>query len=333
MPPLETLTGALSEADQARLSSRPPVPQLLPAYLPPSSITHLSPSHALYNTIAHSARSHLSTSTCPSRSGLALCVPVRHIFRISTPAGPQVCDLNVFNAHNPRERFWAARTRQLHASHLSTGDRLWSCLPYMRPMLTIIADTLAWYGRDENGGRVHDLLGTRCDPYINALLSSADSDTDAAQYDFHCHSNLTRAILPFGLHECDVHDVINLFQVTSLDAQGRYCMSACPAKGAGQQEHGVPEGGDYIEFFTEQPVLIAISACPGGDLSQWGFEPSTKEEMRRRCRELRVDVWKLEDEKNVLGFERWKEPQPPRYRGMHGMKIPVGEGLDTRGNR
>lgn len=111
----------------------------------------------------------------------------------------------------------------------------------MRPLVTIIADSLSWYGVDENGGRVHDLLGTRCDPYINNVLSGG-------QYDFHCHSNLTRAVLPYGLNESDVHDVINLFQVTGLDEHGRYFMSPCPA-----------QAGDYIEFLAEQDILMALS--------------------------------------------------------------------------
>ena len=150
-------------------------------------------------------------------------------------------DLNIWNRHNPRERFWASRTRQLHASHVSTNDRLWSCLPYMRPLATIITDTLAWYGEDEHGGRVHDLLGTRCDPYINTVLAGE-------QYDYHCHSNLVRAVLPFGLNESDVHDVINIFQVTGLDEKGRYFMNPSPA-----------EKGDTIEFLAEQDLLMALS--------------------------------------------------------------------------
>jgi len=81
--------------------------------------------------------------------------------KLSTPHGPQVGDLNIFSLHNPRERFWAARTRQLHASHVSVGDRLWSNLPYLRPLVTIVADSLKDYGVDEVGGRCHDLLGTR----------------------------------------------------------------------------------------------------------------------------------------------------------------------------
>ncbi len=157
-------------------------------------------------------------------------------------------DLNIWNRHNPRERFWASRTRQLHASHLTTHDRLWSTLPYMRPLATIIHDSLAWYGEDQNGGRVHDLLGTRCDPYINAVLSPGDT------YDFHCHSNLVRAVAPFGLDERDVHDVINIFQVTGLDHAGRYFMSPCPAR-----------EGDSIEFLAEQDLLMALSTFASPD--------------------------------------------------------------------
>jgi uncharacterized protein YcgI (DUF1989 family) len=87
--------------------------------------------------------------------------PTGQICTLSTPYGPQVGDLNIFSLHNPRERFWASRTKQLHASHLSVGDRLWSNLPYMRPLVTIVADSLKDYGVDEVGGRCHDLLGTR----------------------------------------------------------------------------------------------------------------------------------------------------------------------------
>ena len=67
---------------------------------------------------------------------------------------------------------------------------------------------------DEDGGRVHDLLGTRCDPYVRKLLANAD-------FDYHCHSNLTRAVLPFGLTEFDVHDVLNVFQCTGASPAAR----------------------------------------------------------------------------------------------------------------
>src|SRR5271156_353365 len=181
------------------LASRAPVPQPYPAYLSTSDAP-LTASQEFCTIIFSASRTPHFTHKIPRRSGLAIRIPARSIFRISTPSGPQVADLNIWNLHNPRERFWAARTRQLHASHVSVGDRLWSCLPYMRPLATIVRDSLSWYGVDEHGGRVHDLLGTRCDPYINHLLSNSTKDNQdaaavfCADYDFHCHSNLVRAV-------------------------------------------------------------------------------------------------------------------------------------------
>jgi uncharacterized protein len=112
-----------------------------------------------------SDRSLTLSHIIPPRSGYAWKVPAGCIFRLTTPDGPQVGDLNLWNLQNPRERFWASRTRQLQGSHVSVGDQLWSCLPYLRPMATIISDTLADYGKNEVNARCHDLLGTRCDPY------------------------------------------------------------------------------------------------------------------------------------------------------------------------
>jgi uncharacterized protein YcgI (DUF1989 family) len=106
-------------------------------------------------------------------------------------------------------------------------------------MATIIADTLFWNDKDSRGARVHDLLGTRCDLYINSLLSGL-------AYDFHYHSNLTQAIVPLGLFESDVHNVINLFQAAGLDAHGRYFLSPSPA-----------EKGHDVEFIAEQDKLTS----------------------------------------------------------------------------
>ncbi|KAL2261424.1 hypothetical protein VTK26DRAFT_4191 [Humicola hyalothermophila] len=289
----------------ALAQERKPIPPPVPAYLPTKG-SPLSVDANVYSAIQKEPRVLVEEFTLPIRSGRAWKAPAGSIIRISTPEGPQVGDLNIWNAHNPRERFWASRTRQLHAAHVSTYDRLWSCLPYMRPMVTIISDTLAWYGQDEHGGRVHDLLGTRCDPYINSVLSEG-------QYDFHCHSNLTRAVLPFGLSEADIHDVINIFQVTGLDDKGRYFMNPCPAR-----------SGDHIEFLAEQDVLMALSTCPGGDLSLWGFGADSEKEMIRCCRPLKVEVFRLQDE-TFLGKSGWKAAEPSKYRGLHGIVVAEGE--------
>ncbi|MCJ1331047.1 hypothetical protein MMC10_007734 [Thelotrema lepadinum] len=281
--------------------SQPPVSEPTPAYESPTSRSTLYPSPTFLSALQSSPRRLLSTHTVPPRSGYAWHVQAGQLVRVTTPEGPQVGDLNLWSATNPRERFWAARTRQLHQSHVSVGDRLWSCLPYMRPMVAITGDSLKGYGVDGVGGRCHDLLGTRCDPYINKMLS----DTS---FDFHCHSSLTRAILPFGLAESDVHDVLNVFQVTGLNKDGKYWMGTCPAK-----------PGDFFEFFAEIDLLCALSTCPGGDLSNFGWG-TTDEEMKQTCRPLGVEVYELEDPK-ILGS--WTPPKPSNYAGMHGLKSPI----------
>jgi len=274
-----------------------------PAYSTPAIDTEF------YERVAQTtSRKKILSHTIPPRSGYAWSVPAGSIFRLSTPEGAQVGDLNLWHQHNARERFWAARTRQLHASHVTRFDRLWSTLPYLRPMVTIVGDSLGEaYGVDTHGGRCHDLLGTRCDPYVNKLLSGDD-------YDFHCHSNLTRAVLPYGLTEFDVHDVINVFQVTGLDKKGRYFMEASPAT-----------KGDYIEFFAEIDLLCALSTCPGGDLSTWAWGEGEGGRMEDVCRPIHVEVWKIEDQQIL---KSWQSPKSPEYGGLHGMAVPYGERRD-----
>jgi uncharacterized protein YcgI (DUF1989 family) len=236
----------------------------------------------------------------PIRSGRAWTVPAGHVFRIVAPQGPQVGDLNIWQRDNPRERLWASRTRQLQAAHVTAFDRLWSTLPYLRPLVTITADSLASYGVDEYGGRVHDLLGTRCDPYVNRMLTGHD-------FDFCCHSNLTRAVLPYGLTEADVHDVLNVFQCTGLNQQDQYFMRDCPA-----------EPGDFLEFFAELDLLCALSACPGGDLSVPLWGPDAGDTLKV-CRPLSVEVYRIDQ--NLLAG--WSPPAAANaaYVGNHGMRL------------
>ncbi|MBC7151926.1 MAG: DUF1989 domain-containing protein [Rhizobium sp.] len=191
----------------------------------------------------------------PPREGATFSVPKGHFFRILSIDGPQVGDLNLWNADDLTERFFSGKTRALHATHVTTGNRLWSTLPNLRPMATITHDTLGWYGFDEFGGSVHDVIGTRCDPYTNKLLSGGD-------YHHCCHSNLTRALagakgLSFAEAEPFVHDVLNVFMCTGFTADTQqYFMKASPVR-----------PGDYIEFFAEIDLLGGLSACPGGDCS------------------------------------------------------------------
>jgi uncharacterized protein YcgI (DUF1989 family) len=114
--------------------------------------------------------------------------------------------MNCWSLENTKERFYSSKTRQIHSTHLQRGDRLWSNMPYLRPIATIVEDTIN-YGYDEDGAGVHDVIGSRCDPYTNYWMTSQD-------FNYCCHSNLTRQAIKDGLTEDDVHDVLNVFMCT-----------------------------------------------------------------------------------------------------------------------
>lgn len=233
--------------------------------------------------------------TIPPRAARCFEVPAGHFFRITSIDGPQVGDLNLWSA-DLSERFYSGKTRALHGTHLSTGDRLWSNFPTLRPMATITDDTLDWYGFDDFGGGVHDVIGTRCDPYTHNLLS------DGGQYHHCCHSNLTRALaeargLPLEDAEAHVHDVLNVFMCTGfLKGTGQYFMKASPVR-----------PGDYLEFFAELDLLGALSACPGGDC---GGEHSSD---KASCHPLLVEIFAP-----AARPEGWRLPPPRNYDRSHG---------------
>ena len=232
----------------------------------------------------------------PARDARCFDVPAGHFFRITSVEGPQVGDLNLWNAANLAERFYSGKTRALHGTHLSSGDRMWTSHPYLRPMATITDDTLDWYGFDAFGGAVHDVIGTRCDPYTHNLLSHG------GQYHHCCHSNLTRALadargLPLDQAEGHVHDVLNVFMCTGFTRDtGQYFMKASPVR-----------PGDYLEFFAEIDLLGALSACPGGDCS------SEHSSDTAACHPLLVEVFRP-----AVLPAGWVSPPVNGYDRSHG---------------
>ena len=211
--------------------------------------------------------------------------------------GPQVGDPNLWNAHDLNERFFSGKTRAFHATHVSTGDRLWSTLPGLRPMATITHDTLGWYGWDEDGGGIHDVIGTRCDPYTNVLLKGVE-------YHHCCHSNLTRALaahrqMPLPEAEPHIHDVLNVFMCTGFTREThQYFMKASPVR-----------PGDFIEFFAEIDLLAALSACPGGDCGSSHSSDSAP------CYPLMIEIYRPRPE-DIAG---WQPAAANAYSRTHGV--------------
>lgn len=240
---------------------------------------------------------HVETIVVPPREAATWSVPAGHFCRILCSEGPQVGDLNLFNANDLKERLYTGKTRALNGTHVGLGDQLFSNFPYLRPIATITHDTLDWYGFDEFGGAVHDVIGTRCDPYTHNLLSHG------GQYHHCCHSNLTRALAQktgMAPREAEgyVHDVLNVFMCTGFTRDtGQYFMKASPVR-----------PGDYLEFFAEIDLLGCMSACPGGDCS------SEHSSDTATCHPMVVEVYK------ARGLPKgWAPPPVNGYDGTHGL--------------
>jgi uncharacterized protein YcgI (DUF1989 family) len=231
--------------------------------------------------ILHHARKSLkniSEIIIPPRDAKTFEVKKGQFFRIESIEGPQVGDLNIFQANNFEEKFYSGKTRALYGTHLSTGDKMLSSFPYLRSLATITWDTLDWYGYDKDGGSVHDVIGTRCDPYTSKLLSDIE-------YHYCCHSNLTRALVNekrIEINEAEklIHDVLNVFMCTGFTNDTKqYFMKSSPVR-----------PGDYLEFFAETDLLGVLSTCPGGDC---GSEHSSD---NARCYPLKVSIWSTSQE-------------------------------------
>ena len=248
-------------------------------------------------TKARQTLEKISEVIVPPRDARTFEVPAGHFFRIVSIEGPQVGDLNLWNTHDLSERFFSGKTRALHATHVTTGNRLWSTLPNLRPLATITHDTLGWYGFDADGGGVHDVIGTRCDPYTHRLLSGGD-------YHHCCHSNLSRALASarnINVREAEmhIHDVLNVFMCTGFTKDThQYFMKASPVR---------PD--DFIEFFAEIDLIGALSACPGGDCGAGHSSDVAK------CYPLKVEVFRPAPD-SLAG---WRPPDRSAYPRTHGI--------------
>ena len=251
--------------------------------------------------ILHKARKNLikkRETIIPPRDAKIFEVKIGDFFRIESVEGSQVGDLNLFQRNNLDEKFYSGKTRALYGTHLSVGDKMYSSFPYLRSLATITWDTLDWYDYDEDGASVHDVIGTRCDPYTSRLLSGND-------YHYCCHSNLTRALVNeknIDIKEAEkiVHDVLNVFMCTGFTNDTKqYFMKASPAR-----------PGDYLEFFAETDLLGVLSACPGGDC---GSEHSSD---KAKCYPLKVSIWSTD----TKYLDKIKPSITSTYNRNHGLK-------------
>ena len=206
---------------------------------------------AFYDKVRSSASQHelVDRFIIPPFNGRGFKVRKGQSFRVIQEEGPQIGDVAFWNEHNRKETFSSTRTWEMEGWFIDVYTRLWSQLPWFRPMATCIEDTVV---AQPPGGDYHNhSVATHCSPELSEAMSESATLNS-------CRLNLLQAIEPFGLKEEDLYDNLDVHQKFRVNArEGSYHLS---------RSDGQP--GDYIEFYAEIDLLVGVSVCPYGDNSQ-----------------------------------------------------------------
>jgi uncharacterized protein len=184
-----------------------------------------------------------SSLTIPARSAKAFVLRRGELLRVVCIEGPQVADVNVYNAEDPEEYFSAGATRRLYGIYLKQGEVLVSNPGRERPMLTLVADSVE-HRPGRRGARAHCLVFPRC---TSAIYERWCGDPTHAN----CQDQLAAAIGEFGLSADRTHDTLNVFQKVGVDEDGSLFIEPCDAR-----------RGDYVELRAEMSCIVNVSACP-----------------------------------------------------------------------
>lgn len=175
----------------------------------------------------------------------------------------------------------------LEGVYLKRFARLWSNMPWFRPMATFMEESVR-----SRGGFPHIIsFGSHCTSELWELHSGQKGLNS-------CHINGLKAIEPFGLKEEDLHDNLNVHMKVTIDpfdGQVSVAKSDCAA-------------GDYAEFFAEMDLLLAVSTCPLGD----GNNPNSMPE-KMIVSPLGIEIYETGTKPKV--FPKWynwrkKKSQP-----------------------
>lgn len=201
----------------------------------------------------------------PARSGYGWRAQAGQAFRIAMVEGGQVVDLCITSADDPYEHIAAGAQFYIEGARVTRGTRLWGTPPRSRPLATVTEDTVR--ARPDPGGRGlreptkqhHKCYGAHCNPHHWLLFGGIHPPT--------CYDNLRDAYAQLGLSQYFIHDNLNLF--------GRFAMD--PESGQHNAEPTQARKGDYLEFYAEADLLLAVSACPYGYTAtppeRWKVEP------------------------------------------------------------
>jgi len=178
-------------------------------------------------------------------TGYGFRVNAGQSFRFTMLESAQILDVCLVNADDPREHFFSGAQITIEGGKITRGIRLWGTPPRSRPIATCIADTVRVRENDRHT-RDHFAYGAHCNAHLWHL--------HAGVHHRPCYDNLRHGFAQMGLNQYAIHDNVNLFQKGAYD----------PYTGAAMVEESDSVRGDYIEFYAEIDLIVAVSLCPNG---------------------------------------------------------------------
>jgi uncharacterized protein YcgI (DUF1989 family) len=208
-------------------------------------------------------RSLIQELFVPAEGGLAYLVRQGQIQRIIMIDGPQVGDMAIFNAQNYKETFDPDTSYVFNSAQGTGTDRsimyFYSRPPHLRVMFRVLEDKVA----------THFVMnGSKCTAKRYEIMGLKG-------YHANCFDNLSSVVTEYGITPEEVPDVFNLFMHVGFDDAGRYTFK--PPTG---------HKGDYIDMLAEMDCLVALSACPAGDVTIINGEGPESGNKR-----LKVEIW------------------------------------------
>jgi len=168
----------------------------------------------------------------PGYEGRGLAVKQGATVRITDMEGCQVGDLFAISQEDTEEYLCSSRTRGINRRLFpKVGEQF--VTNRWQPILTFLSDT---------SPGVHDTLIAACDSGLYEQLGAEDHPN--------CHDNFLKVVETLALDFDFVPGPVNLFQNTPVGPEGEITLGGTLSK-----------AGDYVEFKTEIPIYLILTAC------------------------------------------------------------------------
>lgn len=208
------------------------------------------------------------TRVHPNR-GVPFRVKAGQVFKYIQPEGPNIVDVWLFAADikdTAGEQYDPVLTAGLEGFIMRKNTRLWSNLPYFRPMLTYIDDNIDPAAMpDKDHWPVWH--GGHCCP---ELQQAGFDKVELAS----CHTNCLEALVIDGMD----FETADKFAATHNFCIGQPMAitdQEMPAGHISPTWHNSPshlKPGTWVEFYAEIDMLVAVAHCPYGDQSKPPYE-------------------------------------------------------------